>query len=255
MPASHETLTRTRAGGGPARWAFATVVTLIVHGAAFFALSVPVPDIAITSAPEARVVWAGASPMGTGSLLSEQLLLFDNAPLFLPTEWNSATAENVTATGRAPGEIFEAYEPRLSMPAAQSPAMLELLPEGVASAREGVQRFDWNLFSAFGQVDKPAVVLEDRLAAIEVRSLETRKLVLEVPVPRSTAPEAGSWPDWTPFEMLAAVESAGVQAPPLVVQRGSGSGVVDAFFRSFVLRDLQLDLRLEPGYYRITVGP
>ncbi len=237
------------------RWAVAGVVTVSVHAGAFMLLSVPGPELADGTEPKSRVAWVGEDPLSGESVLGEQLLLLDNAPLFLPTEWNSSSAENLATVGRPPGEIFSMYEPRLTLAPTRGPASLALLPEGESSPAGALARLNWNYLEAFGRFDRAPVPLESRLARLEVLSAGEGELAAVFILPLSAAQDADAWPDWAPFELLVAVEATGVQAPPLVLAPGSGSERVDDFFRNLARRDLQLDLRLSPGYYTVIVGP
>ena len=236
------------------RWLAAGLLTVVLHLAAFFLLRIPVPEGPEEIEQQARLAWIGQSPSNADSILGEQLLLFDNAPLFLPTTWNAGAAENVAAANRSPTGIFEGFPTRLTVAELKSPQVLKLLPDGIESPVEGIGLLHFNLFSAFGRSDSELRALDPRLAHIEVwAAFSGRKLGSRV-VRRSALAEDSEWPDWEPFEVLVDVNAAGGQAPPLVV-RGSGSGVVDAFFRSYIAQELRVDLSYGPGYYRLLVGP
>ncbi len=59
---------------------------------------------------------------------------------------------------------------------------------------------------------------------------------------------------WTPFELLAVVDAAGL-ASPLVVTEGSRLEEVDLHFRKFLTGTYRIGARLDPGIYQITVAP
>ncbi len=244
-------------GAGSRRlgWLTGVLVTLAVHAAAFFALSIPAPRGG-EKPPAAPVVqWVGAEPSTSGTLLGERLTLFDNAPLFLPTPWNTANADFVVGSERSPGEIFGLFEPVLVFAGDQRPGPLSVMPEGIASAAEGLGRFDWRATDAFGRRDREVVPPPPRLASLEVRPLAGGEVLLRRDVPVAAAPNGAEWPDWAPFEVLVTVEPMAGRPTPVVVPRGSGSGVVDGFFRDLVWSDLRLDLWLPQGNYRVVVGP
>lgn len=56
------------------------------------------------------------------------------------------------------------------------------------------------------------------------------------------------------MEFLAVVSSAGLIADPVLVN-GSGWEEVDNFFRSYLVKSFRLGERLNPGRYRVLVGP
>ncbi len=236
------------------RWTVAVATTCLLHGAAFFLLNIPVPHVTRDAPPRSRLTWMGSSPSNPESLLGEQFLLFDNAPLFLPTDWNAAAAENLGSTGRSPVEIFEDFQTRLSVAPERIPEALPILPEGVETPLEGARTFKFDLLSAFGRADRETVALSSRLARLEVREAFSGRVVGSREVGVDDAPGSSEWPDWEPFEILVDVDAAGWQAPPMVV-RGSGSQAVDVFFRRYIREQLRPNLTFGPGYYRVLVGP
>ncbi|MGH8021230.1 MAG: hypothetical protein ACREIA_23715 [Opitutaceae bacterium] len=241
-------------GRRAARWTAAIATTCLVHGAAFFLLDVPVPEMTRDAPAPPRLAWMGSSPSSPESLLGEQLLLFDNAPLFLPTHWNAAAAENLGATGRSPAEIFGDFQTRLSVVPEKIPEVLSILPDGVETPLEGARTFKFDLLSAFGRTGREMQALPPRLALLEVREAFTGRVLGSREISLDEAPGASDWPDWDPFEVLVNADAAGWQAPPMVV-RGSGSQAVDVFFRRYIRQQFRPDLEFGPGYYRILVGP
>lgn len=236
------------------RWAMAIVVAVLVHVTGFIMLRVPEVEPAPRHLAEPRVDWVGDAPATEGSALGEQWNLLDNAPLFLPTRWNFASAENLVTAEHEPGEIFGTFEAKLSVAAEQSPSALVTLPRGIDSATAALPLFDWGELGSFGRVDRPLAGLPERLAQVEIHSMTTGDEVLSVAVPKSAAAGAGSWPDWEPMELLVVIEPTGMIGPPQVA-RSSRSEIVDGFFRDYVRSGLRLDLRLPAGYFRVVIGP
>jgi hypothetical protein len=56
------------------------------------------------------------------------------------------------------------------------------------------------------------------------------------------------------MEFMAAVDPAGLVGP-LVLTVHSNVAEVDAYFARFLSEELRVGQRLEPGFYRICVGP
>jgi hypothetical protein len=237
--------------GGRARWTIAIAIALAVHAGAFLAWRVPETRMQPTPASPPRVSFSTVSPE---SSLSDQLDLFDPAPLFLPTEWNYATAVKALKSDRSPGEMFDLYAPEWTAKPDQSPEELVMLPTGVEDAVSALRRFEWQYFTAFGRLDRPLVRLPQRLALMEVRSIATGRNILTREIPVSASSSAQGWGLWTPLEFLVSVQPSGMLGPPDLAH-GSGFEEIDAFFRGYIQHETQLDLRVPAGYYRVTIGP
>jgi hypothetical protein len=194
-----------------------------------------------------------------GERTGDTIDLIDPQPLFLPTRLNAAGRLAQSSSPDDSGAVFRLFEPDLSVPRGSSPAGLVALPEGVRTAGVAIRRFSRPYFSAFGRVDQTVLPLALRAAAVEVRDAATGRTVLqrEVAVDDAVAEggEPTAWPFWQPFEMMVAVEVDGMLGLPLVPAPGSGSEVVDAFFRRSFRALIRPDLALRPGYYRVLVGP
>lgn len=239
--------------GSKWRWAFAIVVTGLVHAGAFFFITVPDMPPADEDVLAPRVAWLGKQAASTESAVGEQLFLFDQAPLYFPTQWNYTTDENVLfGGGTSPADSFGYYQRRMVVGSSGGPGDLRPPIQGFENAGEAVETFSWPYFSAFGRIDREVVEVSRRLGAIEVRKEIGGDPLIEANV---DAPAGNSWPDWQPFDMLVLVGDVGMVGEPLVVPRGAGSEVVEDFFRDYVRTQLRLDLRIPPGYYLVSVGP
>jgi len=60
--------------------------------------------------------------------------------------------------------------------------------------------------------------------------------------------------DYAPLEFLVVISSAGMVGEP-VLTTGSGWDDVDIFFRTYLVKTFRLGERLNPGRYRVLVGP
>ena len=236
-------------------WWWAVAAAVLVHGAALGLLNVKAP-VATSHGPGGpEVDWVGEKTTGSESVLGVQLALFDPEPLFLPTRWNYASVENLVRDIREPGEIFSTYEPQLKVKPLASPPGLIVNPAGLESPKEAAATFPAPYLAGFGQVDPTYAQVQQRLAVIEVRSLATGEIVSRETVPVSAAAAPGDWPWWDPFEALVTVDPTGVLGLPLVPWPGSGTEVVDSFFRGYLRTAMHLDLKLKPGTYRVLIGP
>jgi hypothetical protein len=182
--------------------------------------------------------------------LSEEAVLFDPTPLFLPTEWNSTRKE---LPRREPGDEFTGYPdkpafgedelaiglpPPIAVPAHLSDA-LEAYPPGTP-------------FLGFGRTGYRPPVLPDRGAYVEIVAAGTGRLVLAKALLDAQPPGNGTW--LQPLEFLVAVDPAGLVGPPVLTVR-SGSEEVNGYFRHYLAETLRVGDRLAPGFYRISVGP
>ncbi|BET69318.1 hypothetical protein ASA1KI_42360 [Opitutales bacterium ASA1] len=235
------------------RWIVASLIAGTAHAVGFFAFRVPIP-VRIVEEPRVPLhAWAGDSATRVGTLLDEQLLLFDNAPLFLPTEWNAASSDAVRPIERSPTDLFGSFPDRLQVPGARVPDVVPLLPPSVEAPYRALHLSRLDASSALGRTDRDLQPLADRTAAIVVRDGFTG--VVRDSFDVSVEPETvRTWPDWEPMELLVHTDRAGWVPPPLV-SRGSGSTVVDGFFRTYVRERLRADLRFGAGFYRIEIGP
>jgi hypothetical protein len=186
--------------------------------------------------------------VASAGLLSEEAALFDRTPLFLPTQWNSTEKE---LPRREPGG-FAAYEDKLTF--AENRLELNLpppiavpsrLPEALA-ANPPQDRF-----LGIGRTDYQPPVLAARGAYLDVAAAGTGRRVLVGALADAHPPGDGTW---EPLEFMIAVDPAGLVGPP-VLTAGSGSEGVDAYFRNYLAETLRIGDRLEPGFYRICLGP
>ncbi len=64
-----------------------------------------------------RVTVVAESGTAGGPLVKEQMELFDQQPLSMPTRWNAGAQPLPADLRRQPGEVFGMYEPRLAFAA------------------------------------------------------------------------------------------------------------------------------------------
>lgn len=243
------------------RWVVPVLIGGLVHLAAFAMLHVPVISNRPTGWQRPSIEWVVPPVTSTDSLLAEQLMFFDHAPLFLPTRWNYEGTSELSAIEHSPADIFQPYADRLRFDPVSLPVGASELPSG-GSALDVLKKLRWPYFDAFGRVDKEVMPLEPRLAAVEVRLVESGELMHVETVPIDQVDAAEPWPDWRPFDLFVSITPEGAVATPM---SGGGLGrlasgnatpeVVIDFFRRFLRRESRLELYLPAGFYRVTVGP
>lgn len=248
------------------RWTAGVIVAVVFHGALIALTRVDLGARARADHLNPRITWVGDRLITEEDSSRGQLIrLFDDAPLFLPTAWNFASARRSIEETRAPGEIFARYPARLVMPDTVSPPGLVVAPEDRTEPAVAAQAFRWHYLARFGRDDPPARALPARVARVEARDASSGRVVLAAIIPPDAAPpNRDTWPDWRPFELfvtvsatgrLAETVAGGVVGDPVLGGGGSGSEVVDQFLRGYLRSRLRLDLRLPPGDYQVTVGP
>lgn len=239
------------------RWAAAITLTLGFHFLLAGFTRVDLDPSPRRDALNPRVAWVGDRVLlAEDSLQGQQLKMFDDTPLFLVTQENFAGSERSGDAGGLPGEIFPSFGPVLTMPTDRSPPGLVTAPVDRVNPVIAVQSFRWPYFDRFGRSDPVERRFEARRARVEVRSVASGEEVLAESLPVEVDREAPTvWPDWRPFEVFITVSETGRVSEPLLVGGGSGSDNVDRYMRDHIRRRMRLDLRLEPGNYRIAVGP
>ena len=223
-------------------WAAASVAGVVALVWVAFQIRLPSPPLA-PPAP-ARPSVALVDPVEI-----QGTMLRDPTPLFLPTEFNSSRKDYVP---REPGGAFAGFpailtfdvsELRLPLPPAaavpNSPA------EALAGDPPGAP------FLAFGRTDIVLQPLAPRGVYVEITDAGTGRTVFGRPVPDARPP---SQAPWKPMEFMAAVDPAGLVGP-LVLTVHSDVADVDAYFGRYLVENLRVGQRLQPGYYRIWVGP
>lgn len=200
-----------------------------------------------------RVTVVTESVAGGGPLVKEQIELFDQQPLSMPTAWNAGTDALPAELRRQPGEVFGLYDPRLAFAAERLEPVFA--PRGGAPQDSraalrvlGTMADGWG---GLGRFDRPAPALPLRDAGVEVRTFAGGEVVLQAAL--LELPAVVRDHDWAPLEFSVAVERGGlVGVPSLAV--GSGVEEVDVFFGSYLVRQFRLAERLPPGFYRVAVG-
>jgi hypothetical protein len=193
----------------------------------------------------------GVIGAGTDRVMRERAELLDPTPLFFPTDRNYGQRPLPRHLDRQPGQVFGSFESRPIFEEGQklkiygleaSPAP-EKLSDVLVQGNEAP-------FAGMGRIDSPRPALPARAAFLEVRGLGQKKAVIAQPLTEISAPRL----DYGPLEFLITVGSAGLVGDP-VLTSGSGWEEVDAFFRTYLVRTFRVGERLDPGRYRVLVGP
>lgn len=234
-----------RAPGTGAAWLWVVAAFAGVIGLAWLATHVRLPE-----PPRAAGLPMAHPSVGiVDPVVIQGTMLRDPTPLFLPTEFNSSRKDYHPVE---PGGAFAGFPPELTFAESE----LELhLPPAIALPSSPAQALVGDPpgapFLGFGRTDMVVEPLAPRGAYVEIVESGSGRSVFSRPVPDAHPP--GSAP-WKPMEFMAAVDSAGLVGP-LVLTVHSEVAQVDAYFERYLADDLRVGQRLEPGFYRIVVGP
>lgn len=183
--------------------------------------------------------------------LMGELELKDPTPLFLPTRWNSGQVDRTMTAERSAGASFGQIAPKWVFPDDENRLNL---PDGVSvpdSAIATLDRMETRLQgSELTRRDDLNRPLPARAGFMEVVAVPSGKTVYR------TALEADSIEDAVPapIETMLAINSGGFWVRPIVAQVVEG-GAVEFDRVNLVLREARLETFLEPGFYRILLGP
>ncbi|MCC5806182.1 MAG: hypothetical protein JJU00_07615 [Opitutales bacterium] len=232
-------------------------LTAILGGTAVHALAivlVRVPDPApAPAAPAPFVRWA--EDAGEDARVREQAMLFDSAPLFVPTAWNSASAIDGVASLEEQAELYGVFPPRLRIDEAEAPTAeiaARFRPPAVDALRDmrmlrGTEGFGKGAEAGYTVPGPRAVrILVEPMAG----GAATGEQRLELPDEIATAIPGGLWE--TPVFFIDAGLTGVVGVP--VMARSSGIEELDAGLRRH-LAGAEFARRLAAGYYRVTLVP
>ena len=202
--------------------------------------------------PFVRLSGAGA---GVGDqVLRERAMLYDPTPLFFPTERNFGQRPLRESLRRQPGQIFGSFDPKVDFGeqgikayGVEAVVAPERLADVLVQGNEAP-------FAGMGQIDVQRPALEVRGSFLEVRTLIDGKIIMAQALSGLLLPR----PDFVPVEYLVVVSSAGIVGDPILMVGSEGEEMdekVDAFFRSYLVKSFRLGERLNPGRYRVLVGP
>ena len=181
-------------------------------------------------------------------LLTEQIVAYDPAPLFIPSPMNSSDTQ--LPVGIRPG----ALGPFSDLPAKftkreplEFPSQVKI-PSSPVEALRRTELHDSPL--AMGRVESVEANIENYSARVEVLKLGRWESVFEIRLPKESAPAVE---DWQPVELMGAVTRAG-WCGELVVTVSSGIGEIDDNFRSLLRKNVVVGGRLPKGFYTFRIG-
>ncbi len=236
------------------QWVAAIAVAILVHGAALFLIGLPKDLDPMVQPSGAPVTFRSVDREDGGRLLREQLEFSDTAPLYFPTDWNVANAENQRVPQKSPGDIFEPYQPRLGFSRVEADRLADVPETDIAVPATALVSFRPDVTRQAGRIDRLLTIPEQRVALVEVFDVQEGDRVFETPIldvgDRSTLDSV----DWKPAEWIVLIDAVG-RVGRAMITLSSGSDKVDDELQIMVDDELNLDKQLIPGYYFVLVGP
>lgn len=236
------------------RWSVAILVAVLVHGAALFLIDLPDEHASVVDHQVTPISLLAVDPEGQGRLLKEQLEFSDTAPLYFPTRWNVANAENIRLPLKSPGDIFDSYPPRLAYSTGGAGRLVDLPTQPIASPDTALASFQPDFTRATGRVDRVVMPLESRIAMVEIFDVRGGAKVFETTVTQVPERAALIGSGWQPAEWVVLMGAVG-RVGEAMMTRSSGSDSVDDSLQYLVNHELGLDKHLSPGYYTVLIGP
>jgi hypothetical protein len=187
--------------------------------------------------------------------LREQSLL-DPDPLFLPTPLNASQLE-LPRYERQPGTTQQTIDAKYLY---GEDVAAFTLPDPIAAPTQPGETLAYGLaqnpYAGLGRFARAETPLPPRAARLEVVQTKTGRVVLSVSLALSETnpPAALANSEWSPLELLAAIDSTGMIGQPTLA-RGSGVETIDTFFRSFLAQSFHLGEQLPTGLYTLRIGP
>ena len=234
--------------------AFVGVAVVLLVSALFRA---PVAPSLVNERRSPKIVLRNA---GTAdAALTEQAIIRDNAPLFLPTRWNAPRPASVP---REPGRVLLATEPLQARFSSTDLGLHKQLAPNVTlngvpmAGASPVDALDSeptaNALVGFGRevVQLPAAAA--RTAVIEVYATRTGERVALHAVPPAVMGE--SQKPWGRMTLLMAVAAQGGVGRPTVTE-SSRLDEVDQFFVRYLSESAFIGDIAAPGFYRIVITP
>jgi hypothetical protein len=226
------------------------VVGVLVHLAGFLVFQIvsqPLPD----NKNEAPLLEYLSERAFSGEVeLEEQAILFDSAPLFVPTRW-SASSGLFTAQ-RADQWVFPEYEPEIKLLEDLEPVALVVdSVDDVVAPEDLLDSRYWEFFTGFARGGESPISLTSSGPIAEIQVLSTQQITKQSVrlVMESTSPLAGR-----PAHFYLRVDATGRMLSRPRLAESSGVDDFDQAVRQW-LQSSVLAADLPVGYLSIRVFP
>lgn len=213
-----------------------------------------VPPVQEVTIPRPSISWIASNAGSSSLLLQEQATLFDSAPLFLPTPWNSAptTLSTDNAFGKSEKVLLNQFPPDVYLVEEASSFSLEdQLGTTLGEVQDVLDQENWDFFDGFGQEQKIQVPVVARGLSVEVVNVDSGDLVRKLSLDHIDNPSFKN-NVWKPLSYILAVAPNGEIGAPFGVV-STGNQTLDDQLEA-VVEDIVSDMDLDAGYYRLNIG-
>ncbi len=185
------------------------------------------------------------------NLVAAEAEFFDPTPLFLPTEWNSDQNVLPASILRDPGQMFQDFPSRLIFTDEGLGLQFPRIAQAPNDPVDTIPILDTNAsFSGMGRGEISPPNLPERGGFLEVRLAGNGQRVMAEVLPTMALPMG----NWHPLELIGVVGAAGLIGDLSMVE-SSGVDEIDTTIRDYLVKSVHIGERLNPGFYRILVGP
>lgn len=231
-----------------------TLISCIISimGFALFFLIFSLPEMSINDTKvfnKPFVSFHNLKQSNQEQVLSDQALIFDSEPIFLPSDWNSSPK---ILDKEEDEPLFKNFAPHIAL------YDYKTLFTGIDQGLSSLSSIDIlnsrfiNPFNGIGQQSVDFSPLKIRTAFVSIKSLNDFEIVQSYEIDEKPDFEISA-ELWTPIEFLLIVDESG-PITPLLITEGSGIEEIDNFFKSYVSKQPKLN-SLSAGYYEISVSP
>jgi len=183
----------------------------------------------------------------------EIALFHDSSPLFIPTEWNYLSQpeyESYSLPENSP--LFNSFSARYLIEETDYEEIK--LIDGNPQLKPGdmLTSHTWAYFPGFGEQERAVEPLRERAAAYSIHHAFGGETVKSGVLEMDSLPNPEG-EEWSPVELLIVVDELGLAGRPFSLAN-SGNEEMDRHLDEWV-RNAGWWRELEPGYYRMVIGP
>ena len=231
----------------------ALVIGLIAHLVGFIGFRVTTKSLPQSNSQAAFLKYTANNSLDELGIADENALLFDSAPLFIPTKWNAA--QNLFTDIKTSGRTsFGQYEPAIDLLTDLAPVNLPLPREHyVTTPIDLLDSRYWTFFTDFGEFSQQVEPFADYDSFALVRNLNevgtyvSQQLSARLNWDKEQLPER-----FAQFYILQS--SAGFSLSGPTLGQSSGSVAFDQAAREW-LKSPRTIAQLVPGYLEVSVYP
>jgi len=226
---------------------------LAVHLSLLLVLRIELPEPPAPFPRQMEIHFIGDLHSGSDPLLQQQALLFDSAPLFMPTRWSAAGDLSGVASLQDATRVFSPFPPELRLPHARLPQVAD---SGTAGPEHALRLPAEPAFILAGVRHPPGSIPGADHSGPQLRALRLDRTGAGAPADlalpaalRSLAPGAL----WTPARFYLQLSGGFVAGEP-VLSQSSGFSEWDQVLQDFI-RSLDFHRLFSDGYFQVSVFP